>query len=157
MRRTVRTVRAVRVLPLVAAGALVLAACADGDQDVDTGVDVGTDQTEPPDGPAEPEPGEPGVTEGEGVDRPQPGQCVDVVAAPDGVYTVADAGTATILLQDNRLVLDTVVPAAGWEHEVEQEDDDEIEIEFRREGEELDLEVEIDDGSITAQICADDD
>lgn len=120
-------------------------------------------ETRPPTEPSGPPPGgasaavPPGAPAPAG-GRPAPGSCVDIPEAPDGRYTVADAGTAVVTREGDRLVLGEVTPAEGWTHSVDdRDDDDEVEVEFRRGADELDLEVEIDDGRVEAEICADDD
>jgi hypothetical protein len=90
-------------------------------------------------------------------DRPARGTCLLVQAGAGDQYTVADAGTAVVGREGDRLVLGQVSPAAGWTHEVTDQEADEVEVEFRRGGEEVDLEVEIDDGRVEAEVCVDDD
>lgn len=89
--------------------------------------------------------------------RPARDQCVRVDPAPDGRYQVFDAGTAVVTFADGRLTLQSVTPADGWTHRVEDQESEEVEIAFRRGAEELDLEVEIDDGRLEVSICNDDD
>lgn len=89
--------------------------------------------------------------------RPALDDCVRVDPAPDGRYQVFDAGTAVVIFADNRLTVESVAPAEGWTHRVDDHRPDEVEIEFRRGAEELDLEVEIDDGRLEVTICNDHD
>lgn len=89
--------------------------------------------------------------------RPARDQCVRIDPAPDGRYQVFDAGSAVVTFADNRLTLETVTPAEGWTHQVDDEEPDEVEIEFRRGDEQLDLELEVDDGRLEVKICNDDD
>ncbi|BBY83775.1 hypothetical protein H7I53_20355 [Mycolicibacterium pulveris] len=89
--------------------------------------------------------------------RPARDQCVRVEPAPDGRYQVFDAGSAVVTFADGRLTLESVTPADGWTHRVDDQEPEEVEIAFRRGGEELDLEVEIDDGRLEVSICNDDD
>ncbi|MDQ2636877.1 MAG: hypothetical protein M3Y83_08390, partial [Actinomycetota bacterium] len=107
------------------------------------------------------------VTTGEQPAAPQPGaaaparpardQCVRVDPAPDGRYQVFDAGSAVVTFADGRLTLQSVTPADGWTHRVDDQEPEEVEIAFRRGAEELDLEVEVDDGRLEVEICNDDD
>lgn len=91
--------------------------------------------------------------------RPEPDRCATVPEAADGVYTVYEAGTATVTVADGRLVLGEVQAADGWTSRVDDEGADEVEIDFRLDGatDVLDLEIEIDDGRVDVQICNDDD
>ncbi|MGV0722060.1 hypothetical protein ABQF17_12735 [Mycolicibacterium elephantis] len=89
--------------------------------------------------------------------RPARDQCVRVEPAPDGRYQVFDAGSAVVTFADGRLTLESVTPADGWTHRVDDQEPEEVEIAFRRGTEELDLEVEIDDGRLEVSICNDDD
>ncbi|WP_380165060.1 hypothetical protein [Jannaschia sp. R86511] len=123
-----------------------------------TGTGTGTDDTAAPapsagagaTGDATAAPGAPA--------RPAADECVDLPEAADGVYTVYEAGTATVTREGDRLVLGDVVAADGWTPRVDTEDADEVEVDFRRDDRTvLDLEVEIDDGRVEVQVCADDD
>lgn len=89
--------------------------------------------------------------------RPARDQCVRIDPAPDGRYQVFDAGSAVVTFADGRLTLESVTPAEGWTHQVDDQEPDEVEIEFRRDAEELDLELEVDDGRLEVKICNDDD
>ncbi|MGV0838310.1 hypothetical protein [Mycolicibacterium thermoresistibile] len=89
--------------------------------------------------------------------RPARDQCVRIDPAPDGRYQVFDAGTAVVTFADGRLTLESVTPAEGWTHQVDDQEPDEVEIEFRRDAEQLDLELEVDDGRLEVKICNDDD
>jgi hypothetical protein len=88
--------------------------------------------------------------------RPAIGSCQPVEATPDGLYLVADAGTAIVEQQGNRLIVGEVVPADGWTHAVEVESEDEVDVDFRMGELEVWLEVELRGGEVRAQICADD-
>jgi hypothetical protein len=91
-------------------------------------------------------------------DVPADGECQALPTDADGDYAVGDAGSATVRLEGDRLVLDGVSPAEGWQHTVDSETATEVEVEFTREASVLDLEVEIeDDGLPRAEVCADDD
>lgn len=100
-------------------------------------------------------PAEAGAPGGSG--RPAPDTCIDLPEAPDGRYTIADAGTVTVTRDGDRLVLGEVSPAPGWTAEEIDVEDDEIEVEFRGDGIELDFEAEIDDGRLDVDVCHDDD
>lgn len=111
---------------------------------------------DPADPPATTEPATPGATA-----APVPELEVDVCAhieeAPDGVYPVFDAGSATVVRAGDDLELRSVDAAAGWTSRVEDQDHDSVEIEFRQGTVQYDLDVEIDDGLFEAHICRDDD
>lgn len=155
-----------RTWTVLAAAALALAGCA-GDDEPETGPPPGA-TTEPaptgtspgtpaPDASAPdtsaPDPAGAGVQE-----LPPPDSCVTIDEAPDGRYTVAEAGTAVVTREGDALVLGEVEPGAGWTYQVEDEERDEVEIEFRRDdGTEVDLEVELDDGRTEVKVCSDDD
>lgn len=89
--------------------------------------------------------------------RPARDQCVRLDPAPDGRYQVYDAGTAVVTFADGRLTLESVTPAEGWTHRVDDQHPEEVEISFRRGTEDLDLEIEVDDGRVEVSICNDDD
>ncbi|MGV0792132.1 hypothetical protein [Mycolicibacterium sp. XJ1819] len=89
--------------------------------------------------------------------RPGLDQCVRLAPTADGRYQIYDAGTAVVVFADGRLTLESVTPADGWTHRVDDQRPDEVEIEFRRGAEELDLEVEIDDGRLEVTVCNDKD
>ncbi|MBO1751488.1 hypothetical protein J4G33_06685 [Actinotalea sp. BY-33] len=156
-----------RLAALTCAAALALTACsadAPDDVEIDGATVDGTDTSteNPTEGDAVE--GEEGATDDEGQGAvpgagpsPAPGECVTLEVPEDGIYTVADAGTATIGVEGDRLIVGGISPAAGWEHEVTDADGDDVEVEFRREGVELDLEVELEDGQVTAELCQDDD
>jgi hypothetical protein len=123
----------------------------------------GDDEAVPPVAPgAETEPIAPGTETdaespaGEG-DRVQITSCEPVEDAGGGRYEIAGVGTVVVRQEDGRLQLDSVEPAEGWRHEVDDREDDEIEVEFFRDGERLDFELELDDGRLRAEICPDDD
>ena len=134
---------------------LVLAGCGDADVDLPgTGPDAVPES--PPSTPAAGVPGA-DATAAPG-DAPADGECQSLPTDADGDYAVADAGSATIRLEGDSLVLDGVTPAEGWEHTVDSEEPTEVEIEFTRDDQVLDLEVEIgDDGLPEVEVCADDD
>ncbi|WP_250443132.1 hypothetical protein [Actinotalea sp. C106] len=152
-----------RLAVLTCAAALALTACsADAPDDVEIDGTTVTSPDASTEGDAVE--GEEGATDDEGQDAvpgagpsPAPGECVTLEVPEDGIYTVADAGTATIGVEGDRLIVGGISPAAGWEHEVTDEDGDDVEVEFRREGTELDLEVELEDDEVTAELCRDDD
>ncbi len=89
--------------------------------------------------------------------RPARDQCVRIDPAPDGRYQVYDAGSAVVTFIDGRLTLESVTPAEGWTHRVDDQAPEEVEIAFRRGAEELDLEVEVDNSRLEVSICNDDD
>lgn len=89
--------------------------------------------------------------------RPARDQCVRLDPTPDGRYHVYDAGSAVVTFTEGRLTLESVSPADGWTHRVDDQQPEEVEISFRRGAENLDLEVEVDDGRVEASICNDDD
>jgi hypothetical protein len=130
---------------------LALTGCNSGDPD------PAVDNTPPPAVPTQDtsQQGTGGTPDAAG--RPAPNSCIDVPESADGTYQVADAGTAVVTRDGDRLVLGEVTPADGWNHEVTEQSDREIEIEFRRDQEELDLEVEIDNERVKVEICHDDD
>lgn len=106
--------------------------------------------------------GDTGTAEAAGLPpRPERDRCVDVPEATDGVYTVYEAGTATVTVADGRLTLVEVQAADGWTSRVDDEDADEVQIDFRPDGQGsqdvLDLEVEVDNGRVEVRICNDDD
>lgn len=146
------------VRPLLAVAALlVLTACSTQPEDVDLGDSViptpeSAVATTTVDPSASPE-----ATPTQAAPSPAPDTCVDLDEAPDGVYPVADAGSATVVVRDDRLVVGAIQPGADWRHDIRSEDVDEVEIEFSREGAELDLQVELHDGGVTVEVCADDD
>lgn len=93
--------------------------------------------------------------------RPERDRCVDLPEAADGVYTVYEAGTATVTATDGRLTLVDVQAADGWTSRVDDEEGEEVQVDFRPDGQDtqdvLDLEVEVDDGRVQVQVCNDDD
>ncbi|KUH94279.1 hypothetical protein AU189_04785 [Mycolicibacterium acapulense] len=89
--------------------------------------------------------------------RPGRNQCVRLEPAPDGRYQVYDAGSAVVTFADGRLTLESVTPAEGWTHRVDDQEPEEVEISFRRGAEDLDLEIEVDDGRLEVSICNDND
>jgi hypothetical protein len=139
----------------LAGGALVLTACgsdAEPEPQTVTETTAAPAATAPavePVAPAQDAPQMPG--------RPALNQCVAVDPAPDGRYQVFDAGSAVVTFADGRLTLESVTPAEGWTHRVDDQEPDEVEIEFQRAAEELDLELEVDDGRLEVTICNDDD
>ncbi|WP_326546708.1 hypothetical protein QGN32_00225 [Mycolicibacterium sp. ND9-15] len=148
----------------IAAGALVLSACGSGDETQSTVTVTEPAATTASLAPATPPPAgqtAPTVTApqtGTAVPaRPERHQCVRLEPVPDGRYQVFDAGSAVVTFADGRLTLESVTPAEGWTHQVDDEEADEVEIEFRRGADELDLELEIDNGRLEVKICNDDD
>lgn len=137
---------------LVLGAVLALAAC--GDADV-----PGTGPDAVPASPAATEEAAvPGVDPTSAASAPADGECQALPTDDDGDYTVADAGSATVRLEGESLVLDGVSPAEGWQHTVDSETATEVEVEFTRDDVVLDLEVEIDDDGLPrAEVCADDD
>src|SRR5690606_40349133 len=89
--------------------------------------------------------------------RPARDQCVRIDPAPDGRYQVFEAGSAVVTFADGRLTVESVTPAEGWTHQVDEREPGEVEIEFRRDAEQLDLELDVDDGRLEVKICNDDD
>ena len=82
--------------------------------------------------------------------------CTVLPADPaDGVYTVGDAGTVTVRLEGDSLVLDGVQPAAGWTSEITGQSATEVEVELVAPGTEIDFDVEIEDGAVEAEYCTD--
>lgn len=145
----------IRWAALAAAFTLALAGCGDGDEPAAPPADPQPPAATTTVPPAEPTPA--ATTASPAAGRPAAGTCAEVPAPSDGNYTVADAGTAVVQRQNDRLVVGRIAPAAGWTHEVTEREADEVEIEFRRDGVEIDLEVEIDGGRIEAEVCTDDD
>ncbi|WP_432547247.1 hypothetical protein [Kineococcus sp. SYSU DK004] len=172
-RTTARTrTRTAGLLALPAAVLLLLPACGGDDAAApagdavtlspgEQGADPASPTTSPDDSPgtspdSSPE-GAPAAPAAPAGPRPASGTCTDVPVPEDGRYVVADAGSAVVPFTDGRLSLADVRAAGGWTTEVDVDDDDEVEVEWRRGQERLDLEVELDDGRVTAQLCADDD
>lgn len=93
--------------------------------------------------------------------RPERDRCVDLPEAADGVYTVYEAGTATVTATDGRLTLVDVQAGDGWTSRVDDEEGEKVQVDFRPDGQDtqdvLDLEVEVDDGRVQVQVCNDDD
>ena len=143
--------------------ALALSGCATSPEDIEIGDGIaptvdgadGGAQALPEEGSADPGASEPATVSGG--ESPAPGTCVQVAAAGDGVYPVADAGIVTITFTEGALALAVVEPFAGWAYEVTGDEPSKVEVELRKNGEELDLEVEVDDGDVMAEVCADDD
>lgn len=77
--------------------------------------------------------------------------------APDGVYAVLDAGSATVTRDGGRLQLGAVEAADDWTTRIADEDADSVEIEFAQGTLRYDLDIEIDDGRFEASICREDD
>lgn len=149
--------------------ALALVGCGgdddDGDDDAAPTTDETTASSAPDGGEATSEPAgetsEPsdttvGGSETTAVERPPVGSCVDVPEATDGVYVVADAGTAVVRREGDRLAVGDVTPNEGWTSSVETDDDGDVDVDFERGQEEVWLEVEIVGGEVRAEICADD-
>lgn len=143
----------IRPLLLAPVAVLALAACGGGDGATDTA--AGSSSTAP--SASSEAPPAAGSSTPADADRPAPGSCVDLPEAPDGRYTVADAGTVTVDRDGDRLVLAAANPAEGWTADEVDRDDDEVEVEFRGDGVELDFEAEIDDGRLDVEVCSDDD
>jgi hypothetical protein len=140
---------------VLAGGALVLSACgSDAESQPQTVTETATAQatTTPADAPVAPAQDAPQMPA-----RPALNQCVAVDPAPDGRYQVFDAGSAVVTFADGRLTIESVTPAEGWTHRVDDQEPDEVEIEFQRGAEQLDLELEVDDGRLEVDICNDDD
>ncbi|WP_369056186.1 hypothetical protein [Kineococcus terrestris] len=167
--RTSTRTRAAGLLALPAAALLLLPACggddaaapagdavtlSPGEQGADTASPGTSPDASPSNSPEAAPEAAPAVPAGP---RPASGTCTDVPVPGDGRYVVADAGSAVVPFTDGRLSLADVQAAEGWTTEVDVDDDDEVEVEWRRGQERLDLEVELDDGRVTAQLCADDD
>jgi hypothetical protein len=103
-----------RLLAVSAVTALALAGCGGGGAEVDIEDPVVPES--PEESPEALVPGtDPTADPGE---RPEPGQCTDLPYSEAGDYAAADAGVATIILEGDRLVVEDVEPAEGWEHEV---------------------------------------
>jgi hypothetical protein len=73
--------------------------------------------------------------------------------AGGGIYAVGDAGDVEIYLERDRLVLVTIRPAEGWDHEVVKEVDGEIAVELSRPSEDLAFRATVEDGAIVAEWC----
>jgi hypothetical protein len=147
---------------LLTVAVLAVAGCGGDDEPASAGgpVTLSTPTAAPTASPAPASGGAsaPGVTAVPGLPpRPAPGACVDVPEAPDGRYTVYDAGSVVVRRDGDRLALGEVRTGEGWTSRVDDQDGDSVEVDLRRGDEHLDLEVEVDDGRVEAEICADDD
>jgi len=142
-----------------AGAALLLVACGSSDQTESTVTvtePAATTEATTTTGPAGP--GEQNAPPADGTPmRPARDQCVRIDPAPDGRYQVFEAGSAVVTFADGRLTVESVTPAEGWTHQVDEREPGEVEIEFRRDAEQLDLELDVDDGRLEVKICNDDD
>ena len=141
-----------RPAAVLALGAvLVVAGCGGGEVELPSGPssDLQSEDASPEAVPG----GEVGSYTG---DLPAEGECVAMPSEPEGLYTIGEAGSVTVLLEDDALVLDEVEPAEGWTHSVATEEPTEITVELTGEGRSLVFEATLeDDGAPQAQICDD--
>lgn len=142
------------VCAVVAATALALSGCAAdlSDAEIDDGVTPEDNSGSGDDDGAVDDP-EASQVPGGGA-SPAPGECIEVPEAPDGFYTVGDAGTLVLAVEDQHLTLGAISPAGGWEHEVESEEGEEVEVTFRNESSRIDFEAEFEDGEIKIEMCS---
>jgi hypothetical protein len=79
----------------------------------------------------------------------------DVISADDGEITidVADAGTATLTINDGELALAVTDPASGWDASRDRDrDDDSVEVVFTDGNTLVELDAELDDGYLEIEI-----
>jgi hypothetical protein len=75
----------------------------------------------------------------------------DVDGAEPGTFELGDAGSVTVSIDGDRLVLDDLTVGDGWEVATREEDDDELEIDLVRGDQRWDLEIELDDGRLDVE------
>ncbi|MCL3861032.1 hypothetical protein [Actinotalea sp. K2] len=134
---------------------LVVAGCGVDPEavEIDDGVGAGEE--------AEPGLGSPGPVEGAeqvpgGGPSPAPGSCVDVPESDDGFYTIADAGTVTLAVEEDRVVVGAVQPAAGWQHTVSDVEGDDVAVVLWQDESTFELTAALqDDSSLELELCAD--
>lgn len=68
-----------------------------------------------------------------------------------GTFELGDAGSVTVSIDGDRLVLDDLTVADGWDVATREEESDEIEIDLVRGDQRWDLEIELDDGRLDVQ------
>jgi hypothetical protein len=169
-----------RTMTIVAAAALLLAACDSDDEPADS---VSLDDEQPAldeptvdDEAPTTEDDDPGAGDGDGSDgdgsdgdgsdgddadaeveadgdeASTAADLVDLTEAVPGTWPVGDAGTVTFSIEDGALALEDVSANDGWSADIDEEDDDEIEVDFRQGDVEWQIEIELNDGGSTLEI-----
>jgi hypothetical protein len=75
----------------------------------------------------------------------------EIDGADAGRFELGDAGSVTVSIDGDRLVLDDLTVADGWEVLSESLDDDELEIDLARGDQRWHLELELDDGRLEVE------
>jgi hypothetical protein len=75
----------------------------------------------------------------------------DIDDAEPGTFELGDAGSVTVSIEGDRLVLDDLTVGDGWEVATREEGDDEIEIDLVRGDQRWDVEIELDDGRLDVE------
>jgi hypothetical protein len=75
----------------------------------------------------------------------------DIDDAEPGTFELGDAGSVTVSIDGDRLLLDDLTVGDGWEVVTREESDDEIELDLVRGDQRWDLEIELDDGRLEVE------
>lgn len=75
----------------------------------------------------------------------------DIDTAEAGTFELGDAGSVTVAIDGDRLVLEDLTVTDGWEVDTDSRDDDEIEIDLERGDQRWDLEIELDGGRLQVE------
>jgi hypothetical protein len=75
----------------------------------------------------------------------------DIEGAEPGTFDLGDAGSVTVSVDGDRLVVDDLTVATGWEVAEEKVEDDEVELELVRSDQRWDLQIELDDGRLEVE------
>lgn len=128
---------------------LILAGCGEADVELPSGPssDIQSDDTSP-----EAVPGaEVGSYSGE---FPAAGECNAIPTDPEGLYTLGEAGSVTVRLEDDALVLDGVELTEGWTHSVATEEPTEVVVDLAGDDRSLVFGAYLDDdGAPRTEIC----
>jgi hypothetical protein len=76
----------------------------------------------------------------------------DLERVPGGTYALGDAGAVEVRVDGERLVVERVTVAEGWQVVAEEREDDELEVELVRGDQRWHLEVEVDDDHLDVEI-----
>lgn len=75
----------------------------------------------------------------------------DLDTSEAGTFELGDAGSVTVAIDGDRLLLEDLTVADGWQVVTDSRDDDEIEIDLERGDQRWDLEIELDDGRLEVE------
>jgi hypothetical protein len=76
----------------------------------------------------------------------------ELEGVPGGTYALGDAGAVEVRIDGDRLVVERVAVAEGWQLVAEEREDDELEVDLERGDQRWHLEVEVDDDHLDVGI-----